>query len=322
MACSLSPPSSVIRIHLLRCLIALLAVLSGHQIAAAEPFLIVLGVSQDGGVPQAGSTDHPGWHDPAQRRLVASLGLVDPETERSWIFDATPDFPQQLQGLRAVTGESVDGAPDGVFLTHAHIGHYTGLMYLGHEVMGAQAVPVYAMARMSEYLSSNGPWDQLVRYENIDLQVMTAGEPVRLSTTLSVTPILVPHRQEYAEVVGFRVDGPSRSALFIPDIDSWSAWDEMGVRIEEQIAQVDVAYLDGTFYANGELPGRDMSGFPHPFISHSVERFSALPAHERAKIRFIHFNHSNPVIWEGSPARQQVLDAGFGLAAEGERQGL
>ena len=77
----------------------------------------------------------------------------------------------------------------GIFLTHAHMGHYTGLMWLGKEVMGAAKVPVHAMPRMAAYLRSNGPWSQLVKLENIELREMRAGEAVPMPG-LVVTPLL------------------------------------------------------------------------------------------------------------------------------------
>lgn len=288
----------------------------------AAPYVVVLGVAQDGGVPQAGSPDHPGWDDPARRRLAVSLGLVDPATDGRWMFEATPDFREQLHRLDEA--HPVDEAPglDGIFLTHGHIGHYTGLMFLGHESMGASGVPVYAMPRMGEYLSTSGPWSQLVGYGNLELRTLEAGSPVELRPGLSVTPFLVPHRQEFTEVVGYRIDGPDRSVLFIPDIDSWEAWDAEGTRIEDELAGVDVAYLDATFYANGEIPGRDMSGFPHPFTTHSMERFAELPVEVRGRVRFIHLNHTNPALWADSEARRAIRAAGFHVAEPLERQGL
>ena len=143
-----------------------------------------------------------------------------------------------------------------------------------------------------------------------------------MNERLSVTPFLVPHRQEYSEVVGYRIDGPERSVLFIPDIDSWEAWDAEGTRIEDLLAEVDVAYLDATFYADGEIPGRDMSGFPHPFITHSMERFAPLPAAVRDRVRFIHLNHTNPALWEDSEARRRIESAGFHVAEPLERAPL
>jgi len=283
------------------------------------PTLVVLGIAQDGGVPQAGDAEAPGWADPARRRLVASLGVVDPATGGRWLFDATPDLPEQLHRLDAVARRA-DGHPvlDGVFLTHAHIGHYTGLMFLGHESLGASGVPVFAMPRMATFLRTNGPWSQLVRYENIALRELAAGVPVPLADGLTATPLVVPHRQEFSEVVGYRIDGPRRSVLFIPDIDSWREWDAAGTRLEDVLATVDVAYLDATFFADGEIGGRDMSGFPHPFVTTTMARLAGLPAGERAKVRFIHLNHTNPALWPG-PAREAVQAAGMRVAEEGER---
>jgi len=281
------------------------------------PYLVVLGISQDGGVPQAGDTGHAGWRDPALRRHVVCLGLVDPFAQERWLFEATPDFPAELHHLDELAPTAERPGLAGVFLTHAHVGHYAGLLFLGHESMGARGVPVYAMPRMAAFLRENGPWSQLVRYENIELRELRAGHPVPLDERLSVTPFLVPHRQEFSEVVGFRIDGPRKSVLFLPDIDSWEAWDAAGTRIEDVIASVDAAYLDGTFFADGEIPGRDMSGFPHPFLTHSIERLGALPAGERAKVRFLHLNHTNPALWR-TEARRRVEAAGFRIAEEGE----
>lgn len=286
------------------------------------PYIIVLGVAQDGGVPQAGNPSDPAWEEPARRRLAVSLGLVDPASGQRWIFEASPDFRLQLQRLdRAAPASSAPGL-DGIFLTHAHIGHYTGLMFLGHESMGASGVPVFAMPRMAAFLGSNGPWSQLVRLANVELRDLAAGGAVRLNARLSVTPLVVPHRQEFSEVVGFRIDGPARSVLFIPDIDSWEDWDEQGTRIEDLLEAVDVAYLDATFYADGEIPGRDMSGFPHPFIRHSMERFQDLPDDVRARVRFIHLNHTNPALDPGGEARATIERNGYRVAEELERVGL
>lgn len=280
--------------------------------------LIVLGVAQDGGAPQMGNAADPAWTDPSLRRLAVSLGVVDRASGQRLMFEATPDMREELYRLDQAMPVAARPGLDGVFLTHAHIGHYTGLMFLGHESMGAHAVPVYAMPRMAAFLETNGPWSQLVRYENIALQVMTADQAVVLDR-VTVSPFEVPHRQEFSEVVGYRIAGPERSALFIPDIDSWEEFEALGTRIEDMIAGVDVAYLDATFYANGEIPGRDMSGFPHPFITHSMQRFASLPDEERAKVRFIHFNHTNAVRYPDAPERGVVEAAGFGLADEGER---
>lgn len=296
---------------------ALLIPLSAAYAGGTQPYVVVLGVAQDGGVPQAGS-------DAVVRveRKVVSLAVVEPETGRRWLFDCSPDFPEQLRTLDAVAPVTERPGLAGIFLTHAHVGHYTGLMYLGHEVMGASDVPVYAMPTMSGFLKTNGPWSQLVRYKNIALRELEDGVAVTLGSDLRVIPLRVPHRQEYSEVVGYRIDGPNRSVLFIPDIDSWREWDDQGTRIEDLIRDVDVAYLDGTFYANGEIPGRDMSAFPHPFITTSMDRFATLPAGERSKVRFIHFNHTNPALVDTTEARRTIVSRGYRVAEELERVDL
>jgi len=289
------------------------------QTPPKSPFVVVLGIAQDGGVPQTGTKQHPGWEDPSAARRVACLALVDPVSSQRWMFDATPDFPEQLHGLDVVAPVIEKPGLDGIFLTHAHMGHYTGLMYLGHESLGARDVPVFAMPRMRHYLRTNGPWSQLVRLDNIRLQNLSADTTVILNERLAVDVFSVPHRQEYSEVVGYRIRGPRHAVLFIPDIDSWEEWDDLGVHIEEMVASVDVAYLDGSFYANGEIPGRDMSGFPHPFISRTMARFEKTAVSERAKIRFIHLNHTNPALWPETEASNTVVKKGFRVAVEGEK---
>ena len=294
---------------------------------STDPFVVVLGIAQDGGFPQAGCKKNccaKAWVDRSKRRHVSCLAIIDPVSSQRWIIDATPDFKEQLRMLDELA--PFPGVPEvpgaglaGIFLTHGHIGHYTGLMHLGHEAMGAKNVPVYVMPRMGEFLSTNGPWDQLVRYENIELRRMVADQPIQLNERLSVTPFRVPHREEYTEVVGYQIDGPNRSVLFIPDIDKWERWSRS---IEDLIAQVDVAYLDGTFYAEGELPNRNMADILHPFIAESMQRFESLPAQEKAKIRFIHLNHTNPALSAASDAREAITVAGFGVATELERVGL
>jgi pyrroloquinoline quinone biosynthesis protein B len=290
--------------------------------AGEAPFVVVLGIAQDGGYPQAGCAKAccaPAWDDPAARRHVSCLGIVDPATGQRWLIDATPDFAAQLRRLNEIAGPRPQAAPDGILLTHGHIGHYTGLMHLGHEAMGARGVPVFALPRMASFLRENGPWDQLVRYGNIDVREIEAEQSLALNERITVTPLRVPHREEYSEVVGYRIDGPGRSVLFIPDIDKWERWDR---RLEDELATVDRAYLDGTFYADGELPGRDMSAIPHPFIAETMARLASQPASERAKVRFLHLNHTNPALRAGSDARRAIEAAGLGVAAAGERSVL
>ena len=302
--------------------LAILSCFIGGALSAdnGNPYLFILGVAQDAGYPQTGCYEEhclPGWQDARRRRGAVSLGLIDPAANKKYIFEATPDFPAQLYALE-VEAPSETYELNGIFLTHAHIGHYTGLMFLGHEAMGASGVPVYAMPRMKEYLAANGPWSQLVNYKNIILNALQNEKTEELGS-LKVTPFLVPHRDEYSETVGYRIDGPDKSAVFIPDINKWTDWQ---TDLSELVKSVDYALIDATFFADGELPGRDMSKIPHPFVVESMETLAALPVAERNKVWFIHLNHTNPLLNAQSEESKLVRSRGFNIAVEGIRLGL
>lgn len=286
-----------------------------------QPYCVVLGVAQDAGYPQASCEKaccSLVWEAKAVARQVSCLGVVDPQSQQLWVLDATPDFRKQWQSLKSHLPVS-KSQPDGILLTHAHIGHYTGLMQLGREVMGAQQVPVYVMPRMDTFLRQNGPWSQLVDLGNIKPVRVADDTSFVLNERLSVHVLEVPHRDEYSETVGYRVQGPKSSFLFIPDIDKWERWERS---LAAELAKVDYAFLDATFFADGELPNRDMSKIPHPFVVETMDALQDLPAEERAKVHFIHLNHTNPLLQEGSEAQNEVTERGFHLAWEGQKLAL
>ena len=244
---------------------------------AGEWEIVVLGIAQDGGIPQLGCArpicqDIRAGKRPAEK--VSSLGLINRRTGAAYVFDATPDFPAQLQRL---TGGKL---PAGIFLTHAHIGHYTGLMFLGRESVNAGSVPVYATERMGAFLRANGPWSQLVSIPNIALRAIAYDQPVTLDGGILVTAFKVPHRDEFSDTVGFRIAGPNRSALFIPDIDRWEKWNRS---IRDLAGTVDYAFLDGTFASATEI-NRPIEEIPHPLMSRTRELLNGV----KAKLWFIH----------------------------------
>ena len=283
-----------------------------------QPFIYVLGVAQDGGYPQAGCLKKcciGPKNKPELRRWVSSIAIVDNTNNKCWIFDATPDFREQLQMINEVTTSENPVNISGIFLTHAHVGHYTGLAHLGLEVMGANKIPVYAMPRMMNFLKNNGPWSQLITKENIIIEPLEDGSIISINDQIKITPFLVPHRDEYSETVGFNISGPNKSILFIPDIDKWDIWQN---DIVAEVEKNDHLFLDATFFHGTELPGRDMSQIPHPFVIESMQLFMDLPVNEKQKIHFIHFNHTNPLYQSGSNARNVLKNAGFQLAKQGQ----
>jgi len=280
--------------------------------------IVILGTVQDAGSPQIGCKKKCCAHlfdDPDPTRRVSSLGLIDADNHKTYMFDATPDFVSQMEMICSMESERDSEIVDGVFITHAHIGHYTGLMYLGKEAIDANEVPLYVMPRMKSFLSENGPWDHLVSRKNVLLRELQEQAPVVLSDQIEVTPILVPHRDEYSETVGYRIKGPNKSALFIPDIDKWDRWE---MDIVTEVEKVDYAFLDATFYSGKEINNRDISEIPHPFVIESFETFDGLSLDERGKIVFIHFNHTNPLLDLASDESQVVLKKGYKIGKVGD----
>jgi pyrroloquinoline quinone biosynthesis protein B len=226
-------------------------------------------------------------------------------------LEASPDFVAQTRTLKAFLPSSANTLPDGIFLTHAHIGHYAGLMFLGREAMNSKAVPVYAMPKMKSFLENNGPWSQLITLNNIQINPLSEGKWEKISPSLRVKPILVPHRDEFSETVGFIIEGPHKKLLFIPDIDKWEKWQ---TDILSLIKEVDHALIDGTFFSAAEVGNRNIAEIPHPLVQESMKLFDSLSAKEKEKIIFIHFNHTNPLLNEQSEEARLLKSKGFRIA--------
>lgn len=282
---------------------------------AQEPYILVLGTAQDGGYPHIGCTKQcctHAWED-NRKTLVTSLALVNPDTKKWWLFEATPDIKEQLQLFAEHTNRQYTYLPDGIFITHAHIGHYTGLMQLGREALGAKGVKVYAMPRMSDFLKNNGPWSQLVALKNIDVSETNSNSITGLANGISVQAFTVPHRDEYSETAGFKIYTPEKTYLFIPDINKWNIWKK---NIVNEVNAVDIALLDATFYDSTELPGRNMSEIPHPFIQETMQLFNNEDKKTKGRVYFIHMNHTNPLLWNNIK-RRNTRDAGYNIAVQG-----
>ena len=271
---------------------------------------ILLGNAQDAGVPQAGcecANCLAAWASPPGRKWVSALGLLDTGAGEWFLIDATPDFREQLHRMQSEAGPARFA---GLLITHAHIGHYTGLMHLGYEAMAARGLPLYGTRRLLDFLRAHAPWRQLVEQGNVVLRELTPDEWLHLTPGLAVLPLRVPHRYEWSATVGFVVRGPARQLLYLPDIDSWDQWTRP---VREIVAGVDVALLDGSFFSPGELPGRNVTQIGHPLVTDTVARLVAVPA----DVRFIHLNHSNPLHRRG-PERDWIEARGFRVGRAGD----
>ena len=274
--------------------------------------LKVLGTIQDGGIPHMGCNKIcclKYFKNNTFRVGVSSLGISNLKYETNYLIDATPNINHQLKSLIGTSNPSEK--LNGIFLTHAHMGHYSGLLNFGREAMNSKNIPLYLMPRFYNFVQDNGPWNQLVKLENVMLKRIYDREKITLESNLNITPIQVPHRDEYSETVGFLIEGNKKSALYIPDIDKWEKWDNS---IVELIKNVDYAFLDGTFYDEKEVNNRDISEIPHPFVIESLKLFNPLDKLEKNKIYFIHLNHTNPLLNSDSSEYNRVIREGFNIA--------
>ena len=269
----------------------------------------ILGVAQDGGVPHLGCSKTC-CSTSSVTRYVSSIMVSNQKSKASYIFDASPNLAKQLSFMKDKISENLKG----IFLTHAHIGHYSGLMYFGRESFNSKNIPVYAMPRMKKFLETNGPWDQLVSLNNIKINSIINESEITVEKDLVVKPIEVPHRDEYSETVGYIIKGPNRSAIYIPDIDKWYKWDKS---IVDLISSVDYAFIDATFYDEKEINYRDISEIPHPFVIESMKLFEGVSKEEKSKIYFIHLNHTNPLLDSNSSEYKDLISRGYNVAQEG-----
>lgn len=298
----------------------------GRQASTASAEAVVLGTAQDAGVPQINCFSENCTAVRSGRRtapLVACIGLIDHLAGRRFLLDATPDIVAQVGALITPTGEAPVGLDSGtvplheilhgIFLTHAHMGHYTGLVHLGKEGAAPRRLPVFASRRMCDFLSVNAPWDALVKGDFIEPRPLTPGVRVQISPSLSITPFEVAHRAEYTDTLGYRVHGPRRTLMYVPDADVWDGWD---TPFEDLLLASDIALIDGSFWSTDELGYRAQANVPHPPVSQTLERLR--DADDLPEIRFVHLNHTNP-LWDTASPLRRDLPPGFAVAETGQR---
>jgi pyrroloquinoline quinone biosynthesis protein B len=274
--------------------------------------VFVLGSAQDGGLPQLGSrgaASRRARRQPRHRRLAPSLAVVA-EDGHTLLVDVSPDVVQQetqLLDTPRYAGRPIDAPPaDAILLTHAHMGHYAGLVHFGREAAAARGVPCYVTDSMESFLCRHAPWEQLVRLGNLEPVAALPGR-IEMRAGLGVRAFAVPHRAEYTDTVGVSIN---ETLLYVPDIDDWERWPAA----REEIGRHRICLLDGTFFDARELPERDRTEVPHPLVTDTVARFRDL-ARDRRLI-LTHLNHTNPLGDAASPQACWVAAQGFEIATE------
>jgi len=274
-------------------------------------FIYILGTAQDGGYPHANCTDkccRKAWNNNSLHRYPSCIAIIDISRKKYWLLDITPEIKKQIHIL-----EQFGCTLEGVFITHAHIGHYTGLFNLGLEIMNLNNIPIYVMPKMKNFLINNSQTNHLIENDNICLIDLFEDKAININDDLSVTPFDVPHRNELSETVGFKVQSQKKSIIYLPDIDSWYNWDDKLIKL---VKLNDVLFLDGTFYNKNEVKQRDISKIPHPEIIATMNILSGLDVKFKNRVHFIHLNHTNNVINLDSEEYEKVIKNGFCISQE------
>ena len=279
-------------------------------------YIYILGNTQDAGFPHIGC-QHKFCQDnfyTYEEYFITSIAVVNSDLKKYILFEATPDITYQLNYIKNNVFEEFL-LPESLYITHAHIGHYTGLMYFGREALGSKNLLVKVLPKMSKFLKTNGPWSQLVAINNVQIQDISFGLSNKELNNISVTPIQVPHRDEYSETAGYIIQGKNKKALFIPDIDKWEKWDKNLVQLTEEF---DYLLLDATFYDAEEI-NRDISEIPHPLVTETINLLDSLSLEAKSKVYFIHMNHTNRMLDPNSDLSRLVKSKGFNIVRLGQR---
>ena len=286
------------------------------SVNSQSEYIYILGNTQDAGLPHIGC-QHPFCEDSFniyEEHYSTSIAVVNSDLKKYILFEATPDITFQLNNLKKnIFDEFL--LPESIYITHAHIGHYTGLMYFGREALGSKELIVRVLPRMSNFLQNNGPWSQLVDINNIKIKEINFGSSTKELANIDITPVKVPHRDEYSETAGYIIKGKNKKALFIPDIDKWEKWDR---DLSQLAKEFDFLLIDATFYDSKEI-NRDISEIPHPLVTETIDLLSGLNTENRSKVYFIHMNHTNMMLDPNSELSKLITSKGFNIARLGQK---
>ncbi|MEZ5176133.1 MAG: MBL fold metallo-hydrolase [Acidimicrobiia bacterium] len=267
---------------------------------------LILGAGQDGGTPQVGER-----HGVGPDRSASSIVVRSPAGSIV-LLDASPDFRPQAARLVRWYHYPPDRSRvvDAVVVTHAHMGHYAGLLHFGTEVSDTQGVRLLATPGFQSFIAANEPWSTLITRGNLLPETLAPSATVDAS--LEIVGIAVPHRAEYTDTIAVSVLSKGRPwLLYVPDIDGWEGWP----RAAEVIAEHDIALLDATFSSVEELTNRDFAQVRHPLVPDTIDRFADLT--DSTRIVLTHMNHTNPLADAGSTIAAKARAAGFEVAMDG-----
>mmetsp|Transcript_1600 Transcript_1600/g.2920 ORF Transcript_1600/g.2920 Transcript_1600/m.2920 type:complete len:298 (+) Transcript_1600:94-987(+) len=290
------------------------------------PTVTLLGIAQDGGVPQAGCfcARCMAVHRKELPELYpVSLGIKDDDGNYH-LIEASRSLGKQLRLWAESTRDLGEELPiispiSSVTLTHKHLGHIDGIGQFGREVMGykSRSIRLIAGERVINDLEEKSYLEPFIP------EVISNGSKVTLAKGLILEFLRVPHREEEcSETYGIIVRGHKRSILFLPDHDTYeetlSYHKHASLKEWLRSLHIDVALLDGTFFTLEEVANRrsDAAGIPHPPISVSLSLLKERDAEIDPEVIFVHLNHTNPAI-DNESKRQEIKHLGWDIGSQG-----
>lgn len=285
--------------------------------------VVVLGISQDGGFPQAGCNldcCQSIKNNPSLTKHPVSIGIIGLDGTKH-LIEATRDLAWQLNLWNSI--ESNEGLLSSLWITHAHHGHIDGLGLFGKEVMNVKKLNVHCSESLSKLIQKTPNWNLLVESENIIINSFTNSKTYTpsLNCGFKIKPIKIPHRAELSDMHAFLIIGPNKNLLFLPDHDTWESTlkyvNMSTVRNWFKSENINFALIDGTFWSTNELMGRKQENVPHPTVSETLKLIDKKKIDDPI-IKFIHLNHTNPLNKKSSNEFLEVKKMGWDVAEEGE----
>lgn len=302
----------------------------------------VLGAAAGGGYPQW-NCNHPN-----SRRARAGDPLASARTQSSiavstdgvhWLLcNASPDLRQQINEnavLQPVSDGPLRASPiKAVILTNADVDHVTGLLTLRE----SQAFSLYATPRVLGVLAANSIFNVLntTLVERIGVTLNEAFEPRRPDGTglgLTVTMFAVPGKvalwlEDTSKPVDVGAITEDTVALEICETSTAKKFFYVPgcARMTEELAArlrgAALVFFDGTLWVDDEMirdgvgvkTGQRMGHLSVSGDSGTMAAFESLAVQRKI---FIHINTTNPILIEGTAARQAVTAAGWEVAKDG-----
>ena len=281
---------------------------------------IILGIAQDGGIPQA-SLSPLNW-DAFQRGDVhypVSLGVKTVDGS-GHLFDVTRSLSWQLALWQNKCEGTLKKISD-VWISHSHLSHVDGLRQFGEASMGLKGVNIRCSKLFANEIKSNDWINQLIKNGTFILKTWDDQSEIILEEGFSVRPIRVPHRNIGSDTHCFLIKGISKALLYLSDHDNWDATlDFVGHETPLQWFSsigANIVLLDGTFWSLNELRDREQNDVPHPPVSETLKLIGDRKSGD-PEIFFLHLNHTNPLLDSKSNEFNELVTKGWNLAEEGQ----